>query len=166
MIKMIKLIGSVLIVFAGAKTGFMKAGQLDKQLEGTRLVIHILNDVKIMLESSFLTTDEIIERLESDGEYKKTGLFCFSESGFTKDELCENIDKCQYITDKNDRERLKAYFLQLGTTDITGEISKTDLCIGDFKNREEVCKEKVRKYSKLYRGLGILGGAMTAVILM
>lgn len=164
---MIKLIGSILIVFTGAGIGFSKAEKLEEQLGSVRLVIHMLNDVKVMLESAYLTTEEIADRLEQNSEYKKSGLFDNLPDGSEKIlSVVRNIDRSDFIRNEKDKERLKRFFGELGTTDISGQLSKAELCISEFKNAEEVYKEKVSRYARLYRGLGILSGAMTAVILL
>lgn len=154
---MLKLVGSILLVTTGAGLGCLKADKLVKQHKNVKKTVQMLNDIYIMLESSCLTKSEILSRLENSDNYRElvqpfsVGGGCVSKSGYLEEE---------------DMYRLSCFFEQLGSTDLNGQLSRTRLCINEFIVREKVCAERTKRYAKLYRGMGVLIGAMIAVMLM
>lgn len=54
----------------------------------------------------------------------------------------------------------------LGTTDIPGQLSAIELHCTRLKRAAEESRERCERQGKLYRSLGLLGGAMLALLLL
>lgn len=145
---MLKLAGSILLVFAGGGIGFLKADKLVQKHKNIKLTVQMLCDVEIMLDSSCLTREEILCRLEESKSYSE---FFQSEDDFIDDE---------------DMKELSDFFEQLGSTDLEGQLAKIRLCMNSFKNKEKEYALRAKKFARLYRGMGVLIGAMLAVMLI
>lgn len=146
-----------MLVMTGAGFGCCMSDKLESKYKSIKSVTYMLNDIYIMLESASLTKAEIIERIKSKNNYVMFQKYMSENNVITiKNSLLS----------KDDEKELIQYFNQLGTTDLYGQLSKTNLCINEFKQREEILKEKLKRCGKLYRGLGVIGGAAAAILVI
>ena len=154
---MIKLMGCIMLVMAGAGFGCCKADNLECKYRTVKNIEHMLNDLYIMLESSVLTKAEITERIMNNKKYHMFEKYILNNSTDEKD---------RSLLSKDDESKLTEFFEQLGTTDLYGQLSRTKLYIGEFSQREELLKEKLKRCGRLYRGMGVICGAAAAILIM
>ena len=150
---MTELFGSILVISAGIIIGQIKSDKLKKRCETSLLAEKMLRDIYIMLESLFLTRDEIFERLEKNKNYA-----CFYD-------LFHGKTKADFPAE-NDIKELREFFSSLGTNDINGELMKTRLCLERLSESTKEAQEKYRKCNKLYKALGGLTGAAVVIMLI
>lgn len=67
---------------------------------------------------------------------------------------------------KGAREILYSLGAVLGTTDIHGQLSAIELHCNRLKRAAAESRERCERLGKLYRSLGMLGGAMLAILLL
>ena len=76
----------------------------------------------------------------------------------------ENIKKCDFSFD--DIQVINEFSYMLGKSDIEGQLRNIDMTISRLKSQLIRAENEEKKYSKMYRNVGILGGMGLAVILI
>ena len=148
---MIEFVGSVMVVLCGYFIGFMQADKLNKLCRNLHTAVQMMNDVYIMLDSAFLSRDEIFGNLEKQEKYFRFKNLFYDEKIVEK------------ILPEDDCLRLEEYFNQLGSTDINGQLMKTKLCINELNSSEKELYEKSNRCEKLYKAMGIMSGLMIVI---
>ena len=151
---MIKLTGSIIVIICGYYFGIMQADKLKRLCTNLGRSVKMLNDVYIMLDSSFSTREEIFQAIMHNEEY------VFFEN------LLKGSEENNREIPKEDFLRLKKYFLDLGSTDINGELMKTRLCINELTQSEKILCEKYHRCNRLYKAMGLLSGIIIVLIII
>ena len=163
---MIKLIGCIMVVAAGAFGGNSIAFSFKRRLDTQALVLKMYRRTEIILEYSLFTFSEIVQSLKDCGE--------FSELGFL-DVDCSRTDirqavldgvKCWNEPDSGSKQILLSFFRDLGTTDLSGQLSFVKLAQAQQSEIVSTEKQRLRERMKLSRTFGVLGGAFAAIMLI
>lgn len=155
---MLKLTGCILLISACSGAGFSAANRLLKRTGELDILLNLLQQIGIYLTSDFLSTDEIIARLDRE----KFGTIINFSKHMTDESF---VLKDSNIPD-NIKNKLTEYFREFGSTDLKGQSAKTDLLICEVREVLEQEKERCSRHCKLYRALGFLSGAFLAVMLI
>ncbi len=155
---MLKLTGSILLIFACSAAGFSASDKLLKRTSELDIALNMLHQIGIYLTSDFLSTDEIIARLDKE---KFGDIINFSKNITDKSFVFEESSLPDNI-----KSKLREYFGEFGSTDLKGQSAKTDLIICEVQKVLEDEKERCSRHCKLYRALGFLSGAFLAVMLI
>lgn len=148
---MIKIAGAAAIVISTAYIGFLKASSFEKRISALKLVVRMIEQVKILLNYSLLTTGEIIDKLSENNEFssivgmKNSGISCLS----------------QY-----ENQLLAGFWEQLGTTDLESQLSSAEMFKRTFEEDLSSLKEVKDSKCRLYRTMGILTGLFISVMLV
>ena len=168
---MLKLTGMLLLIAAGALTGFNKAAALTKRVRFFEDYISFITQIETQIRYSSQTLCVLLEDARAPKALEPL-IECFIsriESGEDFDKTWESAAQ-QIPADsgisKQDRELVKRFGTGLGKTDMQGQESHCELCL-----REAICAlEEARRdrdaKSKLYRSLGILSGAACALLIL
>lgn len=172
---MIKLIGAVIVLGSLAVMGFIKALSLEKRLE-------ILNEFE---KSLVLLTGEIKysaatlpEAVSSVGNRTNGYIKDFynnvskrvagsPEIMFSKiwEEEIKNIFNVEML-DTEDAEIISELGAQLGHLDISMQLRSIELCIKRLNERQLDAAEIIKTKSKLYKTMGVAGGALITLVLL
>jgi len=155
---MLKLTGCILLISACSGAGFSAAGRLIKRAYELEILLNLLQQIGIYLTSDFLSTDEILARLDKE----KFGVII----NFNKSITDESFVSADSSIPDNIKTKLKEYFREFGSTDLKGQSAKTDLLICEVQEVLTEEKERCSRHCKLYRALGFLSGAFLAVMLI
>jgi stage III sporulation protein AB len=172
-VPMAKLLGSVLVVAAGAYGGFGLAGRLESELkELERLEVALLC---LSSEISYSLTP-LPAALQSAG--KRSGgvvgaLFCrfgaltgLSQRRTAAEALEMALAEAGKKVAAPARELLKELAVNLGTSGHKEQERYIEMSLSKARGLRQEFEGECRKRAKLYRYLGVFGGACVAIVLL
>jgi len=172
-ITLAKVLGFVLTVLAGGVAGFSLAGRLEGQLlELQRLetgLLCLLNEISYSLTP-------LPEALTRAGEragghigdlFGKCGkLAGLSQRRTAEEAIAQALLECGAGVSPSARAILTDLSRYLGTSGHKEQVRHIEMSIDKAKRLRQDFEEDCRKRAKLYRYLGVLGGAAVAVVLL
>lgn len=171
---MIKLIGALMILAAGAMIGFGQARRLRERPVELRRFIMMLQQLETEIEYGFTPLPEALYKLGRQHRAQLSGMMADiaaqlkSEAGVTVDEAWRRSVGRYWPSlamNQEDREIIVQLGAVLGTSDREDQLKHLRLAVSLLAAREAEAAEERRKYEKMWKSLGLLGGALIAVIL-
>lgn len=163
---MFRIIGAVMIIFAGSMIGFLKSDSLKKRAECLDRIISGLN----LLETDIsYGKTELSGSLSAIGESHKIEIFKTVAKNLSKDGIKSAITQAlegEEFLLEGDKVHILALGEILGLTDSTtqsGAIKRAVLSLSEGKKNAQ---EEYAKLGRLYRSCGVLGGILGAIILV
>lgn len=161
---MLKFVGAILLIAAGALAGYMESRKLSMRVKRLEAFFRFLSAAKTEIRYAALPLEDVLKR--HGGE-----VFCFPRESEGTEEWVDGWKKSaaqgkyQDGFAEKDREMLKNFCAGFGSSDTQGQTAHLEL----YENLaasalEEAERERAAK-SKLYRMLGIFGGAAAAILL-
>lgn len=169
-----KLLGAVMIVASGALLGYGQARRLRERPAELRRFIMLLQQLETEIEYGFTPLPEALYKLSRQTRAALADLLADiaeqlrSGTGVTVDEAWRRgIGRHwpRLSMNKDDREIIARLGSVLGTTDREDQLKHLRLTVGLLAARESEAAEERRRYEKMWKTLGLLGGALIAVIL-
>lgn len=158
-----------MIIFCTSYIGNIKSENMHSRLKNLRLIHRMISEILIMLNCSLFTVPEIIAGLKINEQFKEFDFLDTNVKSVTvKEDICNNIDKTEHLkglTD-DDKERLKYFWRNLGSTEIQGQVSLADMYSNELLSGIKDLEMQYKQKGKLYRALGILIGTFIAVMLI
>ncbi|MGN1113714.1 MAG: stage III sporulation protein AB [Oscillospiraceae bacterium] len=163
---MLKIIGAVLLVICGMLVGMAFSSANKRHLKTVGRLVNMFYDIRQQLKFNSATFEELLEHIRNSADTK--------ELEFIKGDFGTDIRKgiMERIRQNNDRLyedemiRLESFFETLGSTDLEGQLAKADICCEYFQRDEQELREQSAKKCRLYNALGIIGGALAAVVML
>ena len=147
-----KIAGILALCFSATALGFYAAARAELCLKNLNLFISHITELRdrILYEGSEIY--ELIKRI-----------FENSELITLKDEKIL-VNNCGIKAD--DKKTLEDFFQRLGSTERQGEINRAELCLTLLKESREKLVLETKEKSKLYRILGVCGGALVCILVI
>jgi len=163
----IKVIGSFLLVLAGAGIGQVSANRL---ISRKRVLSEFLNKIKsftIQLEYTAAPIDELWSKIQwSSHTVSQLFASLFSSVSEEKQQHNTHTTSNQYGLTSQDITLLEDFFKQLGKTDLRGQISHCRLYCQLFEQQLNQAVSEADKKIRICRTLGISCGCAAAIILI
>lgn len=162
---MLKLVGSLFIIIAGAMAGNSAAVSFRNKLELQRTLLKMYSETAIMLEYSFITLSELIEQLRRNNEYSSLSFLDIDDDTDIRRSLLDKL-RAWDMADEESMSILKSFFINFGTTDISGQLSYAAMARARQSEIVERETKQLNKRSRFARTFGVLGGAFAAVMMI
>lgn len=154
-------------------TGNYFAADLKKRVEILKEVRLMLAKIKLMVEYNSATVYEIAESLAKDSRLSSLGFLKTlsgsaenSEAIFSEQwENAVNGCRCTYLK-KEDISLIVSVGCQLGKSGVEGQMSSIGMKEKELEALISEAEAELVRKGKLYRSLGVLSGALAAVILV
>ena len=168
---MIKLIGAIFLITAGAMTGIYRSCALTQRVRLLEEYITLINEIETQIRYS---AQPLYQMLESMSNKNSIGGFLHkllshaqADADFSQawERAVDAIENNTGIT-KQDRAIIREFGAGLGKTDIDGQISHCKLCMTAAQNNLENARKEKETKTKLYRSLGVLGGTACALLIL
>ena len=163
---MFRVIGALMIIFAGSMIGILKADGLKKRVECLERIIAGLS----LLETEITYgKSDLFSTLFSIGESHKTDVFKKIAQNLSKDGIKVATKKALAEEDfllERDKAPIMALAENLGMTDSITQASAIKRAVSVLSEGRKNAREEYAKLGKLYRSCGVLGGILGAIILI
>ena len=168
MFLVLKIIGSVLIITSCFSVGYMKAKKLYVRRDFLSVFIKFLSVLSTNLRYN---SDDIFSIVDLSA--KTEGLYFFEkeceEYNISFEEYWKNKITSLDIIDNlliADKTLLTEFGLQLGKSDVEGELQHIELYKRLFEKQLEDAENQILKKSKLYKAMGFFVGTSTALMII
>ncbi len=163
-----KIIGVFFILLCGGLFGIYFSKKLKDRMNNLQKIIYLFDFFATQIRFKALTSEEIIELLKDDAVCKD--LEFIKNFDLNEDEPFElrwikSIEISEILLKNDEKELLKAYGENIGTSDIQGQLKEIESFKSRFIYMLENAKVDFENKAKLYRSLGVIGGAFFAIIL-
>jgi stage III sporulation protein AB len=171
MVKMLKLIGSLILVMGSCALGFIYSNRLILRKRFLEQYLQFLNFLETQIIYSMDTPARILNKYKGSKEFEMFSSHC--KKNLLKHELfseswkkgLEQIKK-EFGLTSADFDLINDFGQKLGTSDIEGQISHCELHKKLITNNfEEAAQEKKQK-ERLYITLGLAFGASLALVFL
>jgi len=170
-----KLLGCTLVFGISSLIGIVLAKVYSTRVSNIMDMITAFEILYTKISYNQSTLDEIFMDIGTQigggvGEiFSEMGIAFEGNMLYTADELWvrvieENIKKCDFSFD--DIQVINEFSYMLGKSDIEGQLRNIDMTISRLKSQLVRAESEEKKYSKMYRNVGILGGMGLAIILI
>jgi len=175
MAMMLKWIGATCVVVAAAATGFRQASRYARRPREIRQVIAAIG--RLETEVGFATTP-LVEALEAAaascagpvGELFRTAARLMDSSPHLTAAECfrRALERSWRYTAMRGAELQTLWQMaaSLGVSDRHDQVRHFRMAVSRLEAEERVAEEERRKYEPMCRHLGVLGGALAAVLLL
>jgi len=171
---MLKVIGSLLIIFSSVFLGFYLAANYIQRTKQLRQLSFLLAILKTEITYGLRSLTDIFEILAKKEKgiiydlFLNCGLSLRKNKGISTYEcLRQVLDEIWPKTSLKDAEKqiLQNLFKVLGTSDVTNQIYHLDLAIASLQDEFEKAYLEQKQYEKMYRTLGFLGGLLLVILI-
>lgn len=170
---MLKLFGALLIVLAGAMIGRLQAKKLSDRPGQIRRIVRILGQLETEIAYGFTPLPAALRKVAKQTAEPLSSLFEQIGSRLEQEEQAVMDVWQQTIYREWHRTAMKTAEKEvviglgytLGTTDREDQIKHLRLAAKQLEGLELEAAEDQKKYEKVWRSLGLLGGALVAVIM-
>jgi stage III sporulation protein AB len=172
---LLKIAGSIIVVLCCSFIGFVLSQDLIKRPKQLRELQGLLQ----MFENQITYLSDIIieafERISRVGRCDTSIFFSRTAEILKEDASCgapsaweRAVRECIRVTSlkKEDEEILTAFGKSLGNTDLEGQIKNIRLTLSQLKAQEEKAEENRNRNERMYRSLGLIGGAAIVILLL
>jgi stage III sporulation protein AB len=169
-----KLIGAVLIVSAGASFGFMQAMHLAKRPKQIRLIIGALQRLETEIMYGMTPLPDALRRISLQcaepvaGLFRKAAQELAGQTVHSTNEIWQRAveESWKRSSMKNgELETLRQLGFTLGLSDRIDQVKHLRLAASQLQTEEDLAREEQRRYEKMWRSLGVLAGALIAILL-
>lgn len=171
---MIKLLGGLCIVFAATMLGFYQAQQLSVRGRQIRQLIAALKRLETEIRYGFTPLPEALLAVARTMEGPISALLK-AVAGYLCDGLARSADDCwrqaldahwpHTAMQKNEREIMLRLGGTLGISDRTDQEKHLQLAVNQLQAEEANAREDERRYARLWRSLGLLGGLLVVILM-
>lgn len=168
-----KVIGSVLVVAAGGIAGFALAGRVESQLRELQRLEMALLCLSGEISYSLTPLPEALVRSGKRAGGATGSLLCrfgalagLSQRRTAAEALSEALAESGPDVGVQARELLLDLSLYLGTSGHREQARVIEMSIDKARRLREEFEDECRKRARLYRYLGLFGGACVAVVLL
>lgn len=170
---MLNIFGALLVIGAGTCFGMLKARRLADRPAQIRRLVRMLNQLETEIAFGYTPLPEALNRIGRQGADPLTGLFreaakrLEEEEGAVTEAWRQAVEQVWGRTAMKNGEKDIVLTLghTLGATDRDDQTRHLRLAVKQLETLEPDAAEEQRKYEKMWKSLGLLGGALIAVLL-
>ena len=166
---MIKVIASILIIFATTLFGIKKSEGLKKRIEWLELFKTSLCYIKEELRYSLIPVSQLIKKLSELEQFEKLMLFkeLKLENSFSA-ALNVATEKVAYQNSllSEDISIIKGFGESFGFGDLESQLSLCARTAEQLEYNIKAAKDKYLSYGKLYKALGISSGSIIVLLII
>ena len=161
---MLKVLGAVCLIFAGAAAGCLQSRKLREHRDRLQAFLKFLNEVKTEIAYAGVPVEEILERHGKNIDF----LLPYFQARQNGEDFLQAWGKAagSDLLLPQERTLLRNFGEGFGATDMQGQLSHCalyeELTHKELDTAEEIYKRK----GKLYRMLGVCVGAIRALVLI
>ncbi|GGF87011.1 stage III sporulation protein SpoIIIAB [Paenibacillus abyssi] len=172
---MIKIIGAVLVLFAGTMIGFQQAAKFAARPRQLRQLAHALQRLETEIGYGYTPLPEALARAVFTipepvaGVFRNTASQLCDTKGLTFQECWEiAINEQWSMTAMKDNEKVVLLRLgsALGISDRDDQIKHIRLALLQLKSEEDAAREDQGRYEKMSKSLGILAAALIVILMV
>lgn len=148
--------------------GIYLCGKLSENIRCCELILKVLDEISANIRYNALNLWDIFNNLKKSPSYKSLGFICnFHRNG---SETFQSSFVNALYSDKSLTDSVRYELLTLadilGKSDIDGQLSAISVSCENFKNILASQRDYYSAKSRLYRSIGVLAGAMLAVLII
>jgi len=170
---MLKVVGAILVLCAGALIGLHMSHQYASRPRQIRQLIQALQRLETEISYGATPLAEAFHSIARQAAGPVAVLLgaaaeeLQSESADTRGALERSAERCWGRTALRPAEREIWLHLGsiLGVSDRDDQIRHLRLAMSQLKSEEDAAQEDQRRYASMWRSLGLLGGALVAILL-
>ncbi|MFC4103838.1 stage III sporulation protein SpoIIIAB [Paenibacillus xanthanilyticus] len=172
---MVKMIGAVLILFAGTMIGFQQAARFAMRPRHIRQLIHALQRLETEIGYGYTPLPEAIERTAEHMQGAMRAMFQSVGDTLQSDKEC-SFRECweQAAASHWPRTAMKAperaSFIRLGSSlgisDRDDQIKHLRLAVQQLQAEEEAARDDQARYEKMSKSLGVLVAALVVILIV
>ena len=171
---MVKLIGMLIIVVAGALAGITKARQFESRPRQIRELILAMQRLETEISYGYTPLPEALDKM---GEQVREPLKSFFHSaarfmnpphGLTAQESIQQALSNHWRNTSmkaSEKDVLHQLSFTLGTSDRQDQMKHLALAAQQLKHEESTAREELDKYGKLSKNLGLLVGILVVILI-
>lgn len=166
---MAKIIGIIIVVLSTSLIGIYFSDKLKNRVRELKNINYMFEQISVLVRYKALTVYEVIDELRQNQVCSNLNFikkFIQREDIPFEKQWSQSIDNSQNYLNNEDKRVLKSFGNVFGTSDIEGQLSDIELYRHNFIKIENDANEEFEKKSKLYKSLGIIGGAFISIMLI
>jgi len=172
---MVKLIGAVLILFAGTMIGFQQAARLAARPRQIRQLIQALQRLETEIGYGYTPLPEAIARSSTylpqpvSGLLREVSALIAQHRGLPfRDSWEQAVTKHWPMTamKKNEQAALIRLGSTLGISDRDDQVKHLRLAMQQLQTEEEAAREEQARYEKMSKSLGVLIAALVVILIV
>lgn len=170
---MLKLFGAALIVLSGTMLGMLKAKRLADRPLQIRRFVRILGQLETEITYGYTPLPEALAKIGSQASEPFASIFSELATRLAREEAAV-MDIWQQTMVRRwpltamrsgEKEIIVQLGLTLGTTDREDQIKHLHLAAKQLESLEIEAAEDRRRYERMWRSLGLLGGLLIAIMM-
>jgi stage III sporulation protein AB len=170
---MVKLIGAVLILFAGTMIGFYQALQLSRRPRQIRQLIQALQRLETEISYGLTPLPAALLTISRQISLPLSQIFLLAGEqltsfGRTTEESWRyaiNIGWLDTAMQASEKEVFQQLGLTLGLTDREDQIKHLRLTVSQLQAEEMTAWEEQKRYEKMWKSLGLLSAALVVILM-
>ncbi|MHA0855572.1 stage III sporulation protein SpoIIIAB [Paenibacillus sp. CMAA1364] len=171
---MVKLIGMLIIVLAGALAGINKARQFENRPKQIRELILGMQRLETEISYGYTPLPEALDKMSTQMKEPLKSFFHKAAMGMNVPHNMtaqESIQQAlsshwrQTSMKNSERDVLHQLSFTLGTSDRQDQMKHLALAAQQLKHEETSAREELDKYGKLSRNLGLLVGILIVILI-
>ena len=163
MIFLLKWIGAVFLLLAGATAGYLESKKLHDRVKRLKNFCIFLDNAATEVSYEGMPVEEICMRHGKSLDFM-TPLLAALKAGEPFPQAWKKAEASPVLCEE-DRELLSQFGEGFGASDTQGQLNHCSLCGSLTKKTLLKAEEDEKKKGKLYRMLGLFGGAAAALLL-
>lgn len=166
---MAKVIGIIIVIVSASLIGIYFSDKLKSRVKELKNINYMFEQISVLIRYKALTVYEVIDELRRNQICSNLN---FIKNFASEDDIpfekqwSKSIDNSQNYLNNEDKRILKSFGNVFGTSDIDGQLSDIELYRHNFIKIENDAKLEFEKKSKLYKSLGVIGGAFISIMLI
>lgn len=156
-------------MFSCGMIGALISDKLKNHCSHLKKIIIMLNEAEIMIKFKACTFSELIAHFKCCDELKNIDFINISADDSAiniKEVVLKKVYDTGLELTNEEKNNVKDFFYELGSTDLNGQIAIIEHFKEYFNNRLKNVTDENSSKCRLYKSLGVLGGAFLAVILV
>jgi len=171
---MLKLIGTLCILFSGTMFGFMQAMQLARRPRQIRQMIQALQRLETEILYGFTPLPDALRSISRPLSAPLAHMLCSAaerlsdSSGSSTEEIWREVLQSgwKHTSMKlTEQEALLQLGLTLGISDREDQIKHLRLTVGQLQAEESTAWEEQKRYEKMWKSLGLLTSALIVILM-
>ncbi|MDQ0058300.1 stage III sporulation protein SpoIIIAB [Paenibacillus harenae] len=172
---MIKLLGAVLILFAGTMIGFQQAARFAERPRQLRQLAHALQRLETEIGYGHTPLPEALERTAEASPSPLSELFRAAASGVWQSDEISFRESWEHAVHRqwphtSMRAGEQAVMLRLGSTlgisDKEDQMKHLRLALIQLKAEEDAAKDDQGRYEKMWKSLGVLIAVLVVILMV
>jgi len=170
---MLEWLGGGLVFFAGTMIGFTVSNQYTNRPKHIRQLLQALQQLETEISYGMTPLPDALHSIARKTQdplaalFRRTAEELSSRAVTTVDAWQVALEACWHRTAMRsvEKEVIQQLGATLGVSDREDQIKHLHLAMGQLRGEEEAAREDQRRYAKMWRSLGMLGGALIVILM-